>query len=187
MKILVVGGTQDFGKGLTEFFGDEAYGIGRTNGYDISNPTDVKRIVALSRDYQVVVVVAFCDDHQAELVEKLAVDWLERNHDGYLICLGSTAVYHVKYHRAPSMWSYLRAKEGLRLLGEYISHQTRKDEVKMRFTNIQVGNLDNEKSRKSKPHFKRGIQPSELGQVIHNLVHSPPHLCVHEMVLDIKQ
>lgn len=186
MKILVVGGTQDFGKGLTEFFGKDAFGIGRTNGYDISNPADVKRIVSMARDYQVVIVVASFEHYQAEVVEKIAIDWLERDHDGYLICLGSTAVYHVKYHRPPEMWSYMRAKEGLRILGEYISHQTRQEQVRMRFTNIQLGNLDNEKSRQ-KPHFKRGIQPSELGQIVLDLIRMPSHLCLHELALDVKQ
>ncbi|MCB9086148.1 MAG: hypothetical protein H6624_17540 [Bdellovibrionaceae bacterium] len=185
MKILVVGGTQDFGKGVTEYLGPEAFGIGRSNGFDVCDRSVFKKIVEMSREYQAVVVVTNANNLQPELVEEIAIDWLERNHDGYLFCLGSTAVYHEKYDRDHRVWNYLRSKEGLRLLSKYIGEQVSKREVKMRFTNIQVGRLDNEKSR-SKPGFRVGLKPEEVGSVVRFLLDTPKHLCVHEVYMDPK-
>ncbi|MCB0367683.1 MAG: hypothetical protein KDD68_19935, partial [Bdellovibrionales bacterium] len=70
MKILVVGGTQDFGKGVTEYLGPEAFGIGRSNGFDVCDRSVFKKIVEMSREYQAVVVVTNANNLQPELVEE---------------------------------------------------------------------------------------------------------------------
>ena len=185
MKILVVGGTQDFGKGVTEFLGEEAFGIGRSNGYDLCDPQIFSKVVKMSSEYDAVVVVAHAKNVQPRLVEKIAIDWLERNHHGYLFCMGSTAVYHENYDRHHRVWDYLRNKEGLKLLTKYIADQVANSEVKMRFTNLQVGRLDNERGRMA-PRFKIGIKPEEVGGIIRYLLDTPQHLCIHEMYIDPK-
>ena len=185
MKTLVVGGTQDFGKGVTEGLGDGAYGIGRSNGFDLCDPTAFSKVVTMASEYDAVVVIAHANNIQPKLVEEITIDWLEKNHGGYLFCLGSTAVYHEKYDRHHRVWSYLRNKEGLKLLSKYIGEQVAKSEVKMRFTNLQVGRLDNEKGRSS-PGFKIGIKPNEVAGIIRYLLDTPQHLCIHEMYIDPK-
>ncbi|MCC7403385.1 MAG: hypothetical protein IT288_03220 [Bdellovibrionales bacterium] len=185
MKTLVVGGTQDFGLGLTQFLGEKAFGIGRTNGYDLTKSEVIDRVVAMSKEYEVVVVVANAKNRQPEVVEKIALEWIASDHPGYLICLGTSAVYHDKYDREPSVWSYLRMKQGLSLLTKYIGWQVTNENVKMRFTNIQVGRLDNQAARSRGP-FKTGIKSEEVGRIIRFLIDTPRHLCIHELVIDPK-
>ena len=183
MKTLVVGGTKDFGAEVTKYLGPNSMGIGRTNGFDVSVRETRNRIVEMSLEYERVVVVV--SKYQSELVEAISFKWLEKNHDGYLICFGTTAIYHDQYKRPLKELSYLRGKAGLQLLSRYIGEKVAVENVRMRFTNIQLGKLDNAKAR-AKEGFKIGVKSKEVCDLIQYLSGMPSHLCCHELFLDPK-
>jgi len=183
MKTLVVGGTQDFGKAITDYF--DAYGIGRSNGFDIDHSEKRTEIVNLSLEYDLVVIVTNGGNCQSILTEEMAIKWLEDNHDGYLMCLGSTAIYHDTYKRPTNFWKYIREKEGLKALTRYVTKKVADHRTSMRFTNLQVGRLDNEKARK-RENFRVGLQSQYICELINFLYNSPKDLNVHELFVDPK-
>lgn len=76
MKIAITGHTKGIGKAIADlYFTDEVVGFSRSNGYDISNPEDIKKIISNSTDCDIFVNNAYFDFAQCDLLEGIYSQW----------------------------------------------------------------------------------------------------------------
>lgn len=79
MKVAITGHTKNIGKHLYEKFSPNSIGFSRSNGYDIKNPNDRKRIINEVRDCDVFVNNAPAGFGQSELCLELWHHWKDLN------------------------------------------------------------------------------------------------------------
>lgn len=142
MKILVVGGTRGVGKEVCEHFGPAALGIGRTNGYDVGLAGDRRRIVELSRDFDLVWNHAHNGhiEGQTRLLMDLFQDWSERGKAGHIFSTGSYATYMaLREYRRYAVIKFLH-DQVCRSLAEKITHAR----LPFALTNLRLGKLRKE-------------------------------------------
>lgn len=185
LKKLIIGGSNDFGKQLTELLQPHAVGIGRSTGHDIRDPEIRSKIVRDSTNYDLVLLFTFVNTAQAELAEKMALHWLEMKHDGHIIAFGTTAIYHENFKQDETHWNYLRHKSALQALGKLITHEVAMESNPMRYSTLHVGRLDNEKAR-AKSNFGKALRPEEVFSAIEFLANQPKNINIHELYLDPK-
>lgn len=79
MKVAITGHTKNIGKHLYEKFSPESIGFSKTNGYDINNPNDRKRIINEVYDCDVFINSAPAGFGQSELCLELWYRWKDLN------------------------------------------------------------------------------------------------------------
>ncbi len=87
MKIAITGHTQGVGKRIYERFCPNIIGFSRSNGYDITNSVDRKRIIEESKDCDIFINNANAEFGQTLLFLELFEEW--RNTDKTIINVGS--------------------------------------------------------------------------------------------------
>jgi NAD(P)-dependent dehydrogenase (short-subunit alcohol dehydrogenase family) len=76
MKIAITGHTKGIGKAVADlYYTDEVVGFSRSNGYDITHPGNVSRIIAESADCDIFVNNAYYDFVQCDLLEGIFKHW----------------------------------------------------------------------------------------------------------------
>ncbi len=184
-KKLIVGGTNDFGKKICELMQPNAEGIGRSNEFDISSPEARNQIVKMSTDYDILLLLTFGDMAQSTLAEKLAIHWIDQKHDGHLIVIGTTAIFHDKFDRPKDQWGYLREKSALQTLGKYASKKAANAANPFRYTTLHVGRLDNIKA-KQKSNSTNALQAQDVYEAIEFVATRPKNTNIHELYIDPK-
>lgn len=76
MKIAITGHTKGIGKAIADlYYTDEVVGFSRSNGYDITHPDNVSRIITESADCDIFVNNAYYDFVQCDLLEGMFKHW----------------------------------------------------------------------------------------------------------------
>jgi NADP-dependent 3-hydroxy acid dehydrogenase YdfG len=107
MKIAITGHTKGIGKAIATLYTD-VVGFSRSNGYDIFNPTDVKKIIDNSLDCDVFVNNAYQGTSQVDIFETLLKHW---NNDSTktIVNINSRTIYN-----GPNQRKYTADKKLLR-------------------------------------------------------------------------
>ena len=76
MKIAITGHTKGIGKAIAGlYYTDEVVGFSRSNGYDITEPNDIARIITESANCNIFVNNAYHDFAQCDLLERMFELW----------------------------------------------------------------------------------------------------------------
>jgi NADP-dependent 3-hydroxy acid dehydrogenase YdfG len=179
---MLVLGNKDYGlsKSIYELYPDAEF-CSRSSGYDLSKKNIRDQAAEKSLDHEVVLVVsALGDFNQTLLVESIIKKWIETDHTGYLIALGSSADTPVK----GSDWIYPVEKRALRnymrQLSQIVSSETPKN---FRITYLSPGNLHTPKQDLKKPGVPK-LDTAYVASVISWLLSQPKHINFSEICLD---
>jgi len=113
MKIAITGHTKGIGKAIAGlYYTDEVVGFSRSNGYDISQPNDIVRIVAESAECNIFVNNAYHEFAQCNLLDSIFEQW---KHDPTktIVNIISRARYgagKAKFYGQTKMELYTKAK-----------------------------------------------------------------------------
>lgn len=183
MKVLVIGGSQGMGKEIVDYFSPNSKSVSRSNGYDIRREDDRKKIAKLSLDYNVVLNHAYCGDlSQTYMLNDLYRTWVDADHNGYIFHTGTYSTYRIGTN--PNLYPGIKASGDI--LCQQISKQCENNKHRFRITNLRLGFLDTEKSRK-KPHWPgNGLKGVDVAKLMSYFYNMPPDICVPEIVLETK-
>lgn len=138
-RILVSGGTKCLGKDLVDLFGSDSKGLGRSNGFDISNLESRIQIAKMSLEYDLFFNHAHNGsvDGQIDLLLKVFELWRENKKSGHIFVSGSVAtVRESKNYKRYSVIKYLQDQVCL-----HLAKRARDESLPFRITNLQLGKL----------------------------------------------
>jgi hypothetical protein len=116
----MTGYTSPIGKELFKHFSvnNEVIGISRTSGYDLTNESDLLKIVELSKDFDHFINLANVGSSQTFLLSKIYNHWKELNKPGKILSFGSMAsmLPYSLLESVNSDFDYVRSKLSLDML-----------------------------------------------------------------------
>ncbi len=113
MKIAVTGHTKGIGRAIADlYFTDQIMGFSRSNGYDISIPKNITRIIEESTSCDVFINNAYYDFAQCDLLEGMFNQW-KADPSKTIVNIISRARYglsNAKFYSQTKMELYSKAK-----------------------------------------------------------------------------
>jgi len=92
MNLLMTGHTSSVGRALCEFYKDhEIVGISRSSNFDLTDPADIEKVIALSLDCDHFINLANVGHSQCDLLYGVYRLWQENNKPGKIISFGTLA------------------------------------------------------------------------------------------------
>ena len=155
--------------------------MSRTTGYNLSK-RDVRALVAKeSINHDVVLLVsALGDFSQVLLAEAIAKEWVENNHNGYLLAIGSSADTGVK----GSKWIYPVEKKALRNYMRQLSQGVSSDKPPAcKTTYLSPGNLHTPRQDEKMPDIPK-LDTDYVASIIKWLIEQPHNINISELCLD---
>ena len=151
------------------------------NGVDLTSVASQKQFATDSLDSDVTVVVSCLWGYeQVKLVERVAKAWMENNHQGYLIVLGSSADTPVK----GTAWGYPAEKKALRAYCRQLSQiSAGENEAKFRVTYLSPGNMHTPKQDAKMPDVVK-LNTEYVADIIVWLTTQPKNVNISELTLD---
>jgi hypothetical protein len=179
---MLVFGNKDYGlaKSVFQLYPEAEY-WSRTTGYNLSKK-ETRELAAEEslKHSEVLIISALGDFNQTLLVESIAKKWIEKNHSGYLIALGSSADTPMK----GSDWIYPVEKKALRLymrqLSQIVSSET---PLNFKITYLSPGNLHTPKQDIKKPGVPK-LDTDYVAGLIQWLLLQPKNINISELCLD---
>lgn len=183
MKILVIGGSKGIGKAVCDYFNPDSFSVSRSNGFEIRNAEDRKRIADLSLEYDAVLNHAYCGDHsQSQMLEQLINTWASSNKVGYIFNTGSVSTYYNK-----SDWNMYPVYKNVQ--DDIIKRAAKKCQNNgfgFRITNIKPGMLDTDRSRQKSNWLGSGVTGDTFCNIINYLYNLPTYVIIPEIVLETR-
>ena len=151
------------------------------NGVDLTSVASQKQFATDSLDADVTVVVSCLWGYeQVKLVERVARAWMENNHQGYLIVLGSSADTPVK----GTAWGYPAEKKALRAYCRQLSQiSAGENDRKFRVTYLSPGNMHTPKQDAKMPDVVK-LNTEYVADIIVWLTTQPKNVNISELTLD---
>lgn len=181
MKMLIAG-NPDYGlsKSVKVYFPDAVF-LSRSTGFDLTDKTIQKKVAEESLNYDVFISVSCLHGfHQTLLVQEIIKKWNEKNHQGYLIALGSSADTPIK----GTDWIYPVEKKSLRAYCRQISQMSAgENEKRFKITYLSPGNLHTPVQDAKLPNLKK-LDCDYVASVIKWLVEQPSIVNISELCLD---
>jgi NADP-dependent 3-hydroxy acid dehydrogenase YdfG len=113
MKIAITGHSKGIGRAIADlYYTDEVVGFSRSNGYDITKPSDVARIITESAECKIFVNNAYHDFVQCDLLEGMFELW-KNDPSKTIVNIISRARYgtgKAKFYGKTKMELYSKAK-----------------------------------------------------------------------------
>lgn len=148
---------------------------------DLTSVHEQKEFAKLSLEYKTTILVSCMWGYeQVKLAERIAKQWIEHKHDGYLIVLGSSADTPVK----GSAWSYPVEKKALRAYCRQLSQiSAGENEYKFKVTYLSPGNMHTPKQDEKMPGAVM-LDTEYVAGILEWLVTQPEHVNISELTLD---
>ena len=179
---MLIIGNKDYGlaRSLSGLYPD-AHFMSRTTGYNLGKRDTREQVAKESINHTVVLLVsALGDFSQVMLAEAIAKQWVEHNHKGYLIAVGSSADTPVK----GSKWIYPVEKRALRAYMRQLSQAVSSDTPpNWKTTYIAPGNMHTPRQDEKMPGIPK-LETSYVSQVIKWLIDQPASVNISELCLD---
>ena len=189
MSNILIAGNPDYGlaQALNEQWKeshvrDMAFKSRSFSNTDLTNVHEQKEFARLSLEHEVTILISCIWGYeQVKLAERVAKQWIEHKHDGYLIVLGSSADTPVK----GSVWSYPVEKKALRAYCRQLSQISAGDnEYTFKVTYLSPGNMHTPKQDEKLPNSPK-LNTEYVANIIDWLVHQPDNVNISELTLDI--
>jgi hypothetical protein len=189
MSNILIAGNPDYGlaQALNEQWKeshvrDMAFKSRSFSNTDLTNVHEQKEFARLSLEHEVTILISCMWGYeQVKLAERVAKQWIEHKHDGYLIVLGSSADTPVK----GSAWSYPVEKKALRAYCRQLSQISAGDnEYTFKVTYLSPGNMHTPKQDEKLPNSPK-LNTEYVANIIDLLVHQPDNVNISELTLDI--
>jgi short-subunit dehydrogenase len=150
-------------------------------GVDLTEVSNQKQFAKNSLNYDVTILVScLWGFEQTKLAERIAKEWREVNHSGYLIALGSSADTPVK----GTAWSYPVEKKALRAYCRQLSQMSAgENEYKLRVTYLSPGNMHTPKQDEKMPDTDK-LNTLYVAHLIKFLINQPKDVNISELTLD---
>lgn len=181
MKILVAG-NKDYGlaKSFCLLFPDATF-LSRSLGYNLNDYDTRMNVATMSLDYDVFISISCLSQfRQTLLVEAVAKQWTSKNHNGYLIAVGSSADTPVK----ASQWSYPTEKKALRAYMRQLSQKVSSDDPPLyKSTYISPGNMHTPLQDEKMPSTPK-LDTDYVASTIKWLIDQPKDVNISELCLD---
>ena len=139
IKIAITGHTKGLGAEITKHFGKEheVLGFSRTNGYDIKNPFDRKKILKASADADVFINLVHNYYHQTDLLLEFFQAW--ENERKLIINISSAVVVDDTWGQDRlDFIEYKNQKKSLESMAKYLSQR----QVKPMITNYRISEIN---------------------------------------------
>jgi short-subunit dehydrogenase len=151
------------------------------NGVDLTSVASQKQFATDSLSSDVTIVVSCLWGYeQVKLVERVAKSWMENNHQGYLIVLGSSADTPVK----GTAWGYPAEKKALRAYCRQLSQiSAGENDKKFKCTYLSPGNMHTPKQDEKMPDTPK-LNTAYVADVIVWLTSQPNNVNISELTLD---
>ncbi|MFS4459354.1 hypothetical protein [Bdellovibrio sp. HCB2-146] len=180
-SLLVTGGNRGVGREICEHFGERAFSVSRTNGFDIGTSEGRRAIIEKSLNFDIFVNHAHNGhfEGQTRLLYEVFEAWQHHDKKGYIFNTGSFATYHdLKDYRRYSV-----VKKALQIANQQCCKKIENGGIGFRMTLLTPGMLDTEEARQ-KPNWPgAGLTGKSLAKLIEHLYATPSEVLVHEMVL----
>ena len=179
---MLVIGNKEYGlaSSIAKYYPDAEY-LSRTTGFNLGK-RDIRDTVASKSLYHEIVILcsALGDFSQVLLAEAIAKQWVENNHTGYLIAVGSSADTPVK----GSKWIYPVEKKALRAYMRQLSQAVSSDTPpNFKITYIAPGNMHTPRQDEKMPDTLK-LDTGYVAEIIDWLIKQPVHVNISELCLD---
>jgi NADP-dependent 3-hydroxy acid dehydrogenase YdfG len=181
MKILVAG-NKNYGlaNSIYKIYPNATF-LSRSTGYNLGQHEVRESVGDISLDYDVFISVSCLSQFkQVLLVESIIKKWIEKNHRGYLIAVGSSADTPVK----GTAWTYPVEKKALRSyirqLSQIVSSET---PLNWKSTYISPGNMHTIRQDEKMPNVLK-LETDYVASVIKWLIDQPHNVNISEICLD---
>jgi NADP-dependent 3-hydroxy acid dehydrogenase YdfG len=172
MKIAITGHTKGIGRAIAGlYYTDEVVGFSRSNGYDIFNPDDVKKIIESSLECDVFVNNAYHGTSQVNIFEKLLKYW---NNDPTktIVNINSRTIYN-----GPNQRQYTTDKK---LLRSSAVNAIRDVDRKCRVININPGYVQTDMTASVHEQYNM-LTPEQLAGMIKWCLDQPQGIEIGEL------
>lgn len=181
-KKILVAGNKNYGlsKSIYNHY-DNAVFLSRSTGYDLTDKQIQNQIAEISLNYDVFLSIScLYDFNQLLLVKQIIDKWIENDHSGYLIALGSRADTPVKGNSK----IYPVEKKSLRNYLQQISQMcSSENPVNFKVTYLSPGNLHTPSMDKKFPNILK-LECDYVVSVIEWLIQQPKNINISELCLD---
>ena len=113
MKVAITGHTKGIGRAIAGlYYTDEIVGFSRSNGYDLSNPDTLNRIIDAAKDCDIFINNAYHDFAQCELLDGMFNQW-KNDPSKTIVNINSRARYgsgKAQFYGQTKMELYSKAK-----------------------------------------------------------------------------
>lgn len=182
MKILIAGNPRYGLAGeLKEKYPGATFASRSNGGWDLSNIEKRHEFAEISIEYDVVISVScLWNFGQVLLIKDVISKWIEKNHNGYLIAIGSSADTPVK----GTEWLYPVEKKSLRSYCRQLSQMSAgNNQHRFKITYLSPGNLHTPMQDKKLPDVPK-IECRYMCDVIDWLLCQPTSVNISELCLD---
>lgn len=179
---ILVAGNNNYGlaKSLHDLYPTAKF-LSRSSGYNLGKHEVRNDVALMSLEYDVVLLVsALGEFKQTLLAETIVKQWVENDHNGYLIVLGSSADTPVK----GTAWVYPAEKKALRAYTRQLSQAVSSDNPpKWRTTYLSPGNMHTPKQDEKMPNTPK-LDTEYVANIIDWLIKQPADINISELCLD---
>jgi NADP-dependent 3-hydroxy acid dehydrogenase YdfG len=181
MKVLIAG-NKNYGlaKAIAAVYPDATF-LSRNKGFNLNDYDTRLNVGKMSLEYDIFISVSCLSQfRQTLVVESVAKEWIQSNHNGYMIVVGSSADTPVK----GTGWVYPAEKKALRAytrqLSQLVSSETPPN---WKVTYLSPGNLHTPKQDEKMPNIPK-LDTEYVTQVIEWLIAQPKNINISELCLD---
>lgn len=182
MKYLIAGNpAYGLSKAIAERISTDQWCSRSFNGVDLTSAASQKQFANDSLHSDVTIVVSCLWGYeQVKLVERIAKQWMDCDHRGYLIVLGSSADTPVK----GTAWSYPAEKKALRAYCRQLSQiSAGENDKQFKVTYLSPGNMHTPKQDEKMPDTVK-LNTAYVADVIVWLTSQPNNVNISELTLD---
>lgn len=182
---LITGGNRGLGHALCKHY--NGVNISRANGYDITDPESIKKIVNASLDYDVFINNAFdgppqeswANFAQVNLYMALYDAWKHAGKDGLIINIGSVGEKSIVAPE-PRFETYRVSKSALSHASRQGTQAFKQNKVKFKTTLLTLDRLDTELSRSRESWTGNGINLTDIVNFVDYVTTTAANTCIEE-------
>jgi hypothetical protein len=179
---MLIIGNKEYGlaASIAKLYPDADY-YSRSSGYNLAKRDVRQHVGEKSLDHDVVILCsALGDFSQTLLAESIAQQWINTNHQGYLIAVGSSADTPVN----GSKWVYPVEKKALRAYMRQLSQAASSNTPPaLKTTYISPGNMHTPRQDEKMPDTLK-LDTDYVAGVIKWLIDQPHNINISELCLD---
>lgn len=155
--------------------------LSRSTGYNLSKAETRQNVAEMSLNSDIFLLVsALGDFNQVQLLREIVLKWQEKNHNGYIIAVGSSADTPVK----GTSWIYPVEKKALRAYCRQLSQIVAGESPPCwKITYLSPGNLNTPRQEEKFPSIPK-LDCDYVAKIIGWLISQPPNVNISELCLD---